>query len=107
MRIETQALGGVSRPQDRNRISGPCSGGRHLGERAAVRPTELERPVWPPRRLVALFVHRAVMPTAEQSQIRERRGPALRPVVEMMGLNDPHSAPGKATGPVSMQERAA
>jgi len=25
----------------------------------------------------------------------------------MVGLNDPHAAPGKAAGPVSMQERAA
>jgi len=28
-------------------------------------------------------------------------------VVEMVGLNYSHSAPGKAAGPVSMQERAA
>ena len=57
--------------------------------------------------LIALLVHRLVMPAAEQREVRQRRRPALRPVVEMMGLNYPHSAPGKAAGPVSMQERAA
>jgi hypothetical protein len=56
---------------------------------------------------MALLVHRLVMPAAEQREVRQRRRPALRPVVEMMGLNYPHSAPGKAAGPVSMQERAA
>ena len=61
----------------------------------------------PPGDLIALLMYRAVMPPAEQSQIRERRAPALRPVVEMMSLNDAHAAPRKAAGPVSMQERAA
>ncbi len=97
----------MTRPEDRDRVSGACSGGRHLRERAAVGSPELERPVRPARDLVALLVHRAVMPAAEQREIRELRRAALRPVVEMMGLNDPHAAPGKAAGPVSMQERAA
>ena len=80
---------------------------RHLRERAAVGPPELERPVGPARDLIALLVHRAVMSAAEQREIRERRRAALRPVVEMMRLNDPYAAPGKAAAPVSMLERAA
>ena len=107
VRIEPKALRGVTGPEQGNGIRVASWRRRHLGERAAVRLPELERAVWPARDLVALLVYRAVMPTTKQSQIRERCRAALRPVVEMMGLNDPHSAPGKAAGPVSMQERAA
>ena len=106
-RTEVQALGVVPRPEDRDGISGACSGGRHLRERAAVGSPERERPVRPASDVEPLFVHGTMMPAAEQREIGELCRAALRPVVEMMGLNNPHAAPGKAAGPVSMQERAA
>ena len=106
-RADAKALGVVPRLEDRDGISGACSGGRHLRERAAVGSPELERPVRPARDVEPLFVHGTMMPAAEQREIGELCRAALRPVVEMMGLNNPHAAPGKAAGPVSMQERAA
>ena len=106
-RADAKAVGVVTRPEDRDGISGACSGGRHLRERAAVGSPELERPVRPARDVETLFVYGTMMPAAEQREIGELRRAALRPVVEMMSLNDSHAAPGKAAGPVSMQERAA
>jgi hypothetical protein len=107
VRIEVKAPGVMTSPEPPHGIAESHRGRRYLWQRAAVGPPEPECPVGPARDLIALLVHRLVMPAAEQHEVRQRRRPALRPVVEMMGLNYPHSAPGKAAGPVSMQERAA
>ena len=56
--------------------------------------------------LEALFVHRAVVATTENREIRQRRWPALRPVADVMTLPDPHPATGEATAAVPMLERA-
>jgi hypothetical protein len=72
-----------------------------------ARLPELKRAVEPASESIALLVHRAVMPTTEQRQVRQRGGAPLRPVVEMMALTKADSAPGEAAAPVSMLERAA
>jgi hypothetical protein len=102
VRTELKPLRDVTDPEHRDRI--PLAPGRcrHLREEAAIGPPELERPVGPTRRLIALLVHRPVMPAAEQRQIRERGGAALRPVVEMVSLGDAHAATREATAPVPM-----
>jgi hypothetical protein len=50
--------------QRRNRIRGHPDRRRHLRERAAIRPPELERAVGSSRDPVALFMYRVVMATA-------------------------------------------
>jgi len=102
MRVKAKVLGVVTRPEGRDRISRPCRGRRSLGDRPAVRALELERPIRPACDLVALLVNCAMMPAAKQREIRERRGPALRPVMEMMPLGDANAAPGKAATAISM-----
>ena len=52
--------------------------------------------------LVALLVHRAVVPPAEQREICERRRAALRPVMEMMPLGEADPAAREATTSVPM-----
>jgi hypothetical protein len=100
--VKAKALGVVAGSEDRDRISGSCRGRRHLGERPTIRALELEGPVGLTRHLIALLVHRAVVPPAEQREVRERRGPALRPVVEMMPLGDANPAAREAAAPISM-----
>jgi hypothetical protein len=102
VRTEPKALRSVTDPKHRSRIPLAPGRGRHLREEAAIGPPEQERPVGPTRRLVSLLVHRPVMPAAEQRQIRERGGAALRPVVEMVSLGDAHAATREATAPVPM-----
>ena len=80
VRIEVKALGVMTGPELRDGIPEHWRRWRHLGQGAAVRPPELERPVGPARHLETLLVHGAMVPTAEEREIRERRGPALRPV---------------------------
>jgi len=103
VRVKAKALGGMTCPKHRDRIS--CRGRRPLHERPAIRPLELESPIRPARDLVALLVHRAVMPAAEEGQIRERRGPALCPVMEMMPLGDANAAARKAAASVAVEQR--
>jgi hypothetical protein len=50
--------------QRRNRIRGHPDRRRHLRERAAIRPTEVECAVRSSRDPVALFMYRVVMATA-------------------------------------------
>jgi hypothetical protein len=52
--------------------------------------------------LIALLVHRAVVPTAKKGEVRERCGATLRPVVEMMPLGDADAAAGESTASVPM-----
>jgi hypothetical protein len=101
-RVDAKALGVVTRPEFRDRIHDHLGCQRRLGQRAAVRPPELERPVGPARHLKTLLVHRAVMPAAEQREIREGRGPAMGPVMEVMPLSDANAAARQPAAPVSM-----
>jgi hypothetical protein len=64
-RMKIEPLRGVLRPDRPGRISGHRRRRRYVGQRPAIRSPELERPVGPALDLVALFVHRAVMPAAE------------------------------------------
>ena len=56
----------------------------------------------PARHLKTLLVHRAVVSVTEQREIRERRGPALCPVMEMMTLGDANATAREAAAPVPM-----
>jgi hypothetical protein len=79
----------------------------HLGERLAVRPPELERPVGLACDLVAFFVHRAVMAPTENREVGERGGASARPVANVMALADADSASREAAATVPMLQGAA
>jgi len=69
-----------------------------------VRTSKLELAVGLSSELIALFVNRAMVAAAKHGQIRERGGPALRPVTDMMALAKAHSAAREATATVSMMQ---
>jgi hypothetical protein len=47
-------------------------------------------------------MHRAVMPTTQQREIRERSWPTLCPVMEVMSLGEADAAAREAAAAVSM-----
>ena len=80
-RVQAEPLRVVLRAERLDRIGRHRGRGRDVGEQLAVRSTELKHAVGLSIDLIAFLVHRAVVPAAEQREIRERRGPALRPVL--------------------------
>ena len=107
-RVKAKPLGCVPHPQGLDRIVGHRRHGREwdVGQGPAIGPPEAECAVGLALDLVALLVHRAVMPATEQSQVPERGRPAVRPVTDMMPLAEPHPAAGEAAAPVPVVERA-
>jgi hypothetical protein len=85
-RVEAQAHLVVTRAQHRDGILAHGRRRRYLGKRPAIRSPEPEDPVGPARDLIALLVNGAMMPTAQKGEVRQRGGPALGPVLEMMPL---------------------
>lgn len=63
--MKVESLGLVPRPEGRHRIRGHGSRWWHVGQRPAIRPSELEHTVGTPHDLVALLVHRTVMPPTQ------------------------------------------
>jgi hypothetical protein len=55
--------------------------------------------------LIALFVHRAMMPPTEHGEIRQLRWAAMRPVLDVMALAEWQPAAREATAFVSMLKR--
>lgn len=76
----------VSRPQHLNWITLQHGHRRHIRERAAIRPPELERAARLSFYLIALLVHGSVVPPTQKREIRERGGPTSSPMPEMMPL---------------------
>ena len=85
-RVEAEPLRVVLRAEGLDRIGGHRGRRRDLGQEPAVRPPELQRAVGLSIDLVALLVHRAVVPATEQGEVRERGRAALRPVTDVMAL---------------------
>jgi hypothetical protein len=79
-----KALRVVTRSERLDGITGHRGRRRHVGERAAVWPPELELPVAEARDLVALLV----MPATEHGKVRERGCAAVGPMAEMMALSE-------------------
>jgi hypothetical protein len=105
-RVEAQADRGVMCAEGRDRVSGHRRGRRHLGQRAPVRAPEPERAIGPARDLIPLLVDGAVMTTAEESKVRQRRRAALRPVPEMMALTEGDATAREAAALVPVLEDA-
>src|SRR6266508_5169705 len=96
----------VTRAESLDGITGHHGSLRNLRQQSAVRPPEPKRPVGPARDLIALLVHRPVMPPTEQRKVRERRQASVGPVAEMMPLAEADAAAREAAAPVAIVERS-
>ena len=72
---------------------------------AAIRPPEAELAIRVAIDLVALLVDGTVVKATQHDQIRESGGPALRPVMNVVSLNERQPAAREAATLVTMQER--
>src|SRR2546426_4624377 len=93
----TQRMHGIARYRGRR---------RDLRHDLTVRATEAKLATRLSIELIAFFVNGAVMPATEQREVRERRGPAIGPVTDVMALADANPATREAAAAVSMVERA-
>src|SRR5262245_10401931 len=64
--------------------------------------TEFQLPVLSAEHLVVVLVHRPVMPATERGQVRERRRSALRPMPNVMALDESAPTAREATAPIAM-----
>ena len=93
----TQRVHGIARYRGRR---------RDLRHDLTVRATEAKLATRLSIELIAFFVDGAVVPATEQGEIRERRGPAIGPVTDVMALAEANPAAREATAAVAMVERA-
>jgi len=105
VRVQGKPIRIVSRSQNLHGIAAHLRSRRDLGQEPPVRPAEPKLAIRLSIELIALLVDRAMVAAAEQSEIRERGGAALRPVMDVMPLPDPNAAARKATATVPMVER--
>jgi hypothetical protein len=63
---------------------------------------EGQRPVFSSRYPVSLFVHGAMVVATQKHEVRKRGVSSLRPVLDMVRLNESQAAAGKAADLVSM-----
>ena len=105
-RMETKPLHIMRRAEHIDGIGGHRSWRRHLGQEPTVRSPEAEGPVGLARDLVALLVHRAVVPATEQGQVRERGRAPLRPVTKVMPLGEAAPAAREAAAAIPVVKRA-
>jgi hypothetical protein len=105
-RVQAEPLRLVLRPERLDRIGGHRGRGRDVREQLAVRSPELKRAVGLSLDLIALLMHRAVVPATEQRKIRERGWAPVRPMMEVMALPERQPAAREATALVAVVERA-
>ena len=105
MCVEPKAIGGVTSLERSGRVRGHRGSRRDIGQRAPVGSGEPQRPVLRARDAIALLVNRPVVAPAQQDEIRQRRRPALRPVLHVMPLPGANPAAREATGPITMLQR--
>ena len=86
LRMDVETAREVVGPKSTERISGHSGRMWDLGQRSPVRPAELARTVEPTLHAETVLVDRAMMPAAEQREVRQRRRPTLRPVANVVAL---------------------
>jgi hypothetical protein len=86
-------------------IATHCRWRRDLRQKPAVRSAEAKLAVGLSIDLEALLVNGAVVPATEQGEIRDRGGPPLGPVSDVMALAEPDPAAREAAAAVSVMER--
>ena len=104
-RMELEPLRDVLRSERARRIGGHRRWRGHVGQTLAVRAPDREGPVGESLDLVALLVHRPVMPAAQEREVRQRGRAPLRPVAHVMPFADPDVAAREAAALVPMEQR--
>src|SRR5262245_26969863 len=84
--VETKPLRFMSHPESLDGLLRHRGRRRHVRQKPAIRPTELERAVGTPRDRVAFLVNCAMMPATQERQVRKRRRSTVRPVADVMAL---------------------
>jgi hypothetical protein len=102
MSVQDEALCIVQRAQELDRLIRYVRRGWDVRENPPVRATELKLAVRQSLELEALFMHGAVMTPAQQREIRERGGPAVGPVTDVVAFADPDNAARETTAAVSV-----
>ena len=106
VRVDVYSLRVVLTSEVLGRIDWHRIGWRHRREKLAVWSAEPELTVELPGHLIALLVDRTMMSAAEQGQIRERRGSAMRPVLDVVPLTESHATTPEAAAVISVVKRA-
>jgi hypothetical protein len=105
-RVEVESLCVVLRAERLDRIGGHRGRRRNVGDEPAIRAPELQCAVGLSIDLIALLVHRAVVPVTEQGEVRERGRVPVRPMADVMALAERDPAAREATALVAVMERA-
>jgi hypothetical protein len=103
--VHDEPLRIVPRSEDLDGIAGQLARGRHLGEELTARPPEAELATDVSIELVALLVDGAVVPAAEQGEVREGRRASLGPVTNVMALAELDATAREAAAVVPVVER--
>jgi hypothetical protein len=103
--VQDKSFSIVPRSQDLDSIASHLRRPRDLGQEPAVRAAKPKLAVGLPIELVALLVNGAMVAAAEQSEIRERGGAALRPVTDVMSLSESDHATREPAAAVAVVER--
>ena len=77
---------------------------RDIGENVAIRAAETKLAIRLALDLKALFMDGAMVATAEQRKIRQRGGPAVGPVLDVMALAETSPTAGEAAATVPVME---
>ena len=104
-RVETEALSFVSCSHALHRIAGHARRRRDIRQGPAIRTTELKLAVRPPIDLITLLMDGAMMPAAQQGEVRERGRASLGPMTDVVALADAHCAAREAAAPVTVEQR--
>src|SRR6266513_1647446 len=103
-RVDAEPLRLVPRSDGFHGIVGHLARNRDLGENPPVRAAEPKLAVRLSIEPVALLMDRAVVPTTEQRQVRERGRASVRPVADVMALAEANAAAREAAAAVSVVE---
>src|SRR5215510_10698824 len=105
-RVQVKAVRFVPRSDRRHRIATQFRTTRDLGQNIAIWPAEPKLAIRLSLDLVAFLMNGAMVPTAEQGEVRERGGPAVGPVLNVMALAETSPTAGESAAAVSVMERS-
>ena len=101
-RVQVKAGRFVPRSERPDGIVGDRRWRRDIGQGSTIRSPEPELAVGLSFHLISLFVDGAMMQPAEHRQVRERGGPALCPVADVMPLAEKQSAAREPAAAIAM-----
>src|SRR3989442_3889050 len=104
-RVQDDSVLLVARVDDSQGIRRQIGRPRNLRDDTAIGSPELKLAVQLAFDLVALLVDRAMVPTTEHGEVRERCRAAVGPVADVMALAEAHAAAREATAMGTILER--